>query len=123
KGAVADTRERLLQFKTNVDVAMSVLDRNGLGDWLANRLVELGDAVSDTHPLRIDAGRDPFLDDRLRVKNLPEEPQDIALKNDLSGKEKKVKIALFKKPGEAAGARRAISELLKWMNYVTGNRM
>ena len=27
--------ERLIQFKTNIDVAMSVLDRNGLGDWLA----------------------------------------------------------------------------------------
>jgi transketolase len=34
-----------------------------------------------------------------------------------------VSIALFKKPGEAAGARRAISEIVKWLNYVTGNRM
>jgi hypothetical protein len=31
---VTDTRERLIQFKTNIDV-VSVLDRNGLGDWLA----------------------------------------------------------------------------------------
>jgi transketolase len=123
KGPVADTRERLLQFKTNVDVAMSVLDRNGLGDWLANRLVEIGAAVSDRHPLRIDAARDPFLDERLLVKNLPEAPQEIAIKNELSGKEKTLKIALFKKPGEAAGARRGISEILKWMNHVTGNRM
>ncbi len=124
KGPVSDTRERLLQFKTNVDVAMSVLERNGLGDWLADRLVELGDAVSDsTHQLRIDVTRDPFLDDRLRVKNLPEEPQEISIRNDISGKEKTVKIALFRKPGEAAGARRGISEILKWMNYVTGNRM
>ena len=36
KGAVSDTRERLIQFKTNIDVVMSLLDRNGLGDWLAN---------------------------------------------------------------------------------------
>jgi transketolase len=122
-GAVSDPRERLLQFKTNIDVAMSVLARNGLGDWLADRLVEMGDAVSDTAPLRIDVTRDPFLDDRLRVKNLPEEPQKIAIKNDLSGKEKTVNIALFRKPGEAAGARRAISEVLKWLNYVTDNRM
>src|SRR5438093_8707295 len=96
-GVVADPRERLIQFKTNMDVAMSVLDRNGLGDWLADRLVEIGDAVSDKHPLRIDVTRDPFLDERLRVKNLPEEPQKITIKNDISGKEKTVNIALFRK--------------------------
>ncbi len=123
EGPVSDTRERLLQFKANVDVAMSVLDRNGLGDWLADRLVAIGEAVSDKTPLRIDVTRDPFLDERLRVKNLPEEPQKIAVKNDISGKEKTVSIALFRKPGEAAGARRAISEILKWLNYVTDNRM
>ena len=33
-GAVTDPRERLIQFKTNIDVAMSVLDRDGLGEWL-----------------------------------------------------------------------------------------
>jgi transketolase len=123
EGPVTDSRERLLQFKTNMDVAMSALDRDGLGDWLADRLVEMGDAVSDTTTLRIDVTRDPFLDDRLRVKNLPEEPQKIAIKNDVSGKEKTVNVALFRKPGEAAGARRAISEVLKWLNYVTDNRM
>ena len=31
QGAVTDPRERLIQFKTNIDVAMSVLDRNGIG--------------------------------------------------------------------------------------------
>jgi transketolase len=123
EGAVADQRERLLQFKTNVDVAMSVLDKSGLGDWLSDRLVELGDGVTDKTTLRIDVTRDPFLDDRLRVKNLPEEPQKVTVTNEISGKEKTINVALFRKPGEAAGARRAISELLKWMNYVTGNRM
>src|SRR5208337_518960 len=34
QGAVSAQRERLIQFKTNIDIAMSVLDRNGLGDWL-----------------------------------------------------------------------------------------
>ena len=34
---------------------MSVLERNGLGDWLADRLVEIGDSVKDEIPLRIDA--------------------------------------------------------------------
>ena len=122
-GAVTDPRERLIQFKTNVDVAISVLNRNGLGDWLADRLVEKGDAVTDTNTLRIDVTRDPFLDDRLKVANLPEEPQKLKIRNPISGKEKEVGIALFKKPGEAAGARRGISEIIKWLNYVTDNRM
>ncbi len=43
QGPVNDPRERLIQFKTNIDVVMSLLDRNGLGDWLADRLVEIGD--------------------------------------------------------------------------------
>ena len=53
KGPVTDQRERLIQFKTNIDVVMSLLDRNGLGDWLADRLVEIGDTVKDDVPLRI----------------------------------------------------------------------
>ena len=51
-GPVTDPRERLIQFKTNIDVVMSVLDRNGLGDWLADRLVAIGDTVKDDAPLR-----------------------------------------------------------------------
>src|SRR5206468_11534686 len=57
QGPVSDPRERLIQFKTNIDVAMSVLDRNGLGEWLADRLVEIGDRVKDNVPLRIDVKR------------------------------------------------------------------
>jgi transketolase len=122
KGAVTDTRERLIQFKTNMDIAMSVLDRNGLGDWLAERLVTIGDKVKDEFKLRIDAKRDPFLDDRLRVANLPVDAQKVTVKNKISGAEKQVGIALFRKPGEMAGTRRAISEIIKWMNYVTEGR-
>ena len=122
-GAVTDTKERLIQFKTNMDVAMSVLDKNGIGDWLANRLVEIGDSVKDDFTLRIDATRDAFLDERLRVANLPDETQTVTVKNPSSGAEKSVKIALFRKAGEVAGARRAISELIKWQNFVTGNRV
>jgi transketolase len=123
QGPVTDPRERLIQFKTNIDVVMSVLERGGLGDWLADRLVAIGDTVKDTLPLRIDAGQDPFLDERLRVANLPVEPQTLSVKNAVSGVDKQVKIALFRKPGEVAGARRAISEIVKWLNYVTGNRV
>jgi transketolase len=122
QGPVTDTRERLIQFKTNIDVAMSVLDRNGLGDWLADHLVEMGESLRDDLPLRIAVNEDPFLDERLRVKNLPLEPQKVAVRNDASGAEKQVSIALFRKAGEIAGTRRGISEIVKWVNYVTGNR-
>ncbi len=122
QGPVTDLRERLIQFKTNIDIVMSVLDHNGLGDWLADRLVEIGDTVKDDVPVRIDVRHDPFLDDRLRVANLPQEPQKLSITNPISGKQKEVGITLFRKPGEAAGARRGISEIIKWMNYVTDNR-
>ena len=46
----------------------------------------------------------------------------VTVSNRLSGASKEVSIALFRKPGEAAGGRRAISEIIKWMNYVTENR-
>lgn len=123
QGAVSNERERLVQFKTNLDVVMSLLDRNGLGDWLADRLVAIGDRVTDKMPLRMRADADPFLDERLRVKNLPVEPQTVTVRNEVSGAEKSVKIALFQPPGAALGSRRAISEIVKWLNYVTGNRM
>ena len=123
QGAVTNERDRLVQFKTNIDVVMSVLDRGGLGDWLAERLVDIGDSVKDQFPLRIDAKRDPFLDERLRVSNLPEEPQALTVKNPVSGADKQVAIALFRKAGEVSGARKAISEVIKWLNYVTGNRV
>ena len=87
-GAVTDPRERLIQFKTNIDVVMSVLDRNGLGDWLADRLVAIGDTVKDDFKLQIDVKHDPFLDDRLRVANLPVEPQKVTVNNRVSGAEK-----------------------------------
>ena len=121
-GAVSDTRERLLQFKRNIDAAMSALERDGLGDWLADRLVEIGDSVDDDLPLRIDRDVDPFLDDRLKVKNLPVEPQAVSVANATTGEEKSVSIKLFEEPGNVRGTRRAISEIAKYMNYVTDNR-
>ena len=123
KGAVTDPAERLVQFKTNMDVVMSVLEQNGLGDWLAERLVQIGDSVKDELPTRADVKHDPFLDERLKVANLPEEPQTLTVRNPVSGAEKQLKIALFRKAGEVAGARRGISEIVKWTNHVTGNRV
>ena len=121
-GAVSDTRERLLQFKRNIDAAMSALERDGLGDWLADRMVEIGDSVDDDLPLRIDRDVDPFLDDRLKVNNLPVEPQTVSVANATTGEEKSVSIKLFEEPGNVRGTRRAISEIAKYMNYVTDNR-
>ena len=122
KGPVTDPKERLIQFKTNIDIVMSLLDRNGLGDWLADRLVEIGDTIKDDVPVTFDVKTDPFLDERLRVKNLPADPQTVKVSNRFSGAEKEVAITLFRKTGEPAGARRAISEIIKWVNYVTDNR-
>jgi transketolase len=122
QGPVTDPRERLIQFKTNIDVVMSVLDRNGLGDWLAERLVSIGDTIRDEMPVHFDLKSNPFQDDRLRVANLPAEPQNVTAVNRLSSDKKQVAITLFRKPGEMAGTRRAISEIIKWMNYVTDNR-
>ena len=39
---------------------MSVLDKNGLGDWIADRLADIGDSVNDGLPLRVDRHKDPF---------------------------------------------------------------
>ncbi|HKQ44854.1 MAG TPA: hypothetical protein VJS47_05615 [Rhizomicrobium sp.] len=122
KGAVSNERERLIQFKTNIDKVMSVFERKGLGDWLADRLVSLGDEIKDDRDVYFAKKGDPFQDDRLRVANLPMEPVKVTAANRLSGATKEVSVALFRKAGEPAGARRAISEVVKWMNYVTDNR-
>lgn len=121
-GAPSGERDRLIQFKTNIDVVMSVLDKDGLGDWVAGRLVEIGDSITGDHALAINKDSDPFLDERLRVANLPREPQTVTAVNRITGATKDVAISLFRKTGEKAGARRAISEIVKWMNHVTDNR-
>jgi len=121
-GAVGDERERLIQLKANMDICMSVLDQNGLGDWLAERMVEIGDSVDDNLPLKIDNKVDAFQDERLKVSHLPREAQTVTARNQFSGEEKEVAIKLYEEPGNVRGTRRAISEIIKWMNYVTENR-
>ena len=123
QGPVKDPRERLVQFKTNIDIVMSVLDRNGLGDWLADRLADIGDTLRDVVPLRMPVSSDPFLDERLRVTSLPEQPQTVTVTNPISGATKDVQVTLFRRAGEIAGTRRCVSEIIKWLNVVTGNRM
>ncbi len=121
-GPIADDRERLIQFKTNIDIAMSILEKNGLGDWLADRLVQIGDSVRDDLPLRVNANGDPFQDDRLKVSNLPVEPQNVSVQDAATGGSSEVSIKLFEEPGNVRGTRRAISEIFKYANHVTENR-
>ena len=114
-GVPGSERDRLIEFKTNIDTLLSVLD-GGLGAWLAERLVSIGDALPDEMPSRLNVGLDPFQDDRLAPSNLPREPQTVSS----AGVESQIR--LFREAGEKAGTRRAISELGKWLNYVTDNR-
>jgi transketolase len=115
--------ERLIQFKTNIDVALSVLDRKaGLREWIAERLVEIAGKLDRKLKVVIPTDVDPFRDPRLEPENLPVEPVEAVLENPHTGEKGKRTIELFAKPGEKRGTRKAISEIGKWMNYVTGNR-
>ena len=103
-GPVADERERLIQFKTNIDIALSVMDsKPGLRQWIANKLVEIAEKVPADLPVRIPTDSDPFLDDRLRPPNLPMEPQTVSLEDPATGERVEGSVELFKKPGDVAG--------------------
>jgi len=84
--------------------------------------VEIGDTVDDHMPLRIDRTTNPFQDERLKVEGLPMAPQTVMALNPVSREKKEVSIRLFEESGAQRGTRRAISEIIKWMNYVTDNR-
>ncbi|MCH2353108.1 MAG: hypothetical protein MK295_01625 [Pseudomonadales bacterium] len=122
KGAISDERTRLTQFKHNVDIALSILDNNDLGSWLADRLVAIGDQVQDDLSLRNSGSVDPFDDDRLKVDQLPMAPQNVTVTDVGGSKTSTVDIKLFEEAGNVRGARRAVSEIFKWSNYVTNNR-
>jgi transketolase len=96
--------------------------KSGLREWIANRLLDIAEKVPANLPVRIPTTSDPFLDDRLRPSNLPLDPQNVSVEDPATGKRVEGKVELFKKPGEVAGTRRAISEIGKWLNYVTENR-
>jgi transketolase len=122
KGAISDERTRLTQFKHNVDIALSILDHNDLGSWLADRLVAIGDQVRDDLSLRNSGSVDPFDDPRLKVDQLPISPQSVTVTDMGGSKTSTVDIKLFEEAGNVRGARRAVSEIFKWSNYVTNNR-
>ena len=115
--------DRLIQFKTNVDVALSVLDKKPeLGDWIADRLVGIAESLDRRLPVDIDTTADPFLDKRLTPAGLPTEPVEVTLTDPHSGESVSSTISLLLPAGEMKGARRAISEVGRWLNYVTGGR-
>jgi transketolase len=122
-GAPASSTERLIQFKANVDVALSVMDRkDGLGAWIADRLVVIGDGLNREMAIGIDRTSDPFLDERLTPAGLPTDSPEVEVTDPHSGKTVSSTIDLFMPAGEKKGARRAISEVGRWLNYVTGGR-
>ena len=122
-GVPATEAERLIEFKTNVDAVMSVMERRpGLRAWIAERVLDVAGTVDRSPSLRIDPTANPFLDERLKVENLPVDPQDVTVRNEHSGEDVERRISLFLEPGEKKGPRRAISEMGAWLNYVTGGR-
>ena len=121
-GPPASEAEKLVQFKTNVDVVLSVLERDGLGAWIANRTASIGEGMDREPSLRIDASKDPFLDERLAPERLPEQPVTVSATDPISGRRAERTISLFMPPGKKWGGRRAISELGAWANYVTEGR-
>ncbi|MCE2454383.1 MAG: hypothetical protein J4G12_00990 [Gemmatimonadetes bacterium] len=114
--------EKLVQFKTNVDIALSTLDRNGLGEWIAERVVSIADGLERSPKLRFDVTKDPFVDERLTPGGLPEEPVEVRATDPATGREVERTISLFMPPGRKWGSRRAISEIGAWMNHVTEGR-
>ncbi len=122
-GAPATEAERLIQFRTNVDAVMSVMERRaGLRAWIAERVLDVAGTLDRSLRLRIDPAANPFLDERLRVENLPAEPRDVVVRNPHAGADVERRIALFAEPGRKMGPRRAVSEIGAWLNYVTGGR-
>ena len=123
QGAGDRSARALIQFKTNIDVVMSVLDRNGLGDWLADRLVAIGDTVKDDFPLRIDVDARPVP----RRPSARGQSSRRAAKGDRAAIPFRAPKSRWRSRSSASPARwparaAAISEIIKWMNYVTGNR-
>ena len=104
-GPVTDERERLIQYKTNLDVLMSTLNKNALGDWIADRLVKIGDEVKDDMSVNIDNESDPFLDQRLQPENLPDSKVTVSVEHPTNGSEKEVDITLFEEVGQKKGTR------------------
>ena len=86
---------------------MSVMERRpGLREWIAERVLDVAGTLDRSLTLGIDPTANPFLDERLRVENLPIEPRGVVVRNRHTGEDVERRIALFLEPGEKKGPRR-----------------
>jgi len=102
----ANERERLMQCKHNVDVAMSILEKNGgyLRRMIAGRLINIAETIPESKVAVPDM--DPFSHPDLS----PERLQNVG------------DVKLFLPVGTKKGARRAVSEVGRYINMLTDNR-
>jgi transketolase len=97
--APSDPAELRAQFEANLKaIADTITSDDALVDYLADRLVDVGDSVPDTIPeLRIDTDRNPWHDKRLwDFRQYPDE--------------------LFVKPGTSVANRAALGKWGAWVN-------
>src|SRR5579859_1849941 len=97
--APSDPGEQRAQFEANLKaIADTISDDDELVDYLADRLVELGDSVPEELPsLRLDTSRNPWADKRLwDFRNYPKE--------------------LFAEPGSNVPNRAALGKWGAWVN-------
>ena len=97
--APKDPAELKSQFRANLEVAISALQRDqGLVDWLAERLLEIGESVPKEIPsFKLDTSRNPWKDERLYdFVNYPAE--------------------MWAKPGDKAPNRAALAKFGAWIN-------
>ena len=98
--------------------------RNGLGDWLADRLVEIGDTLRDDLPLRI-AVDQRSVPRRAAARGEPagRAAEGHGHQRGVRGDEGRRRSRCSARPARWPARGAAISEIVKWLNYVTGNRM
>eukprot|EP01095_Lingulamoeba_sp_RSL-Kostka_P017471 TRINITY_DN907_c0_g1_i1.p1 TRINITY_DN907_c0_g1~~TRINITY_DN907_c0_g1_i1.p1 ORF type:complete len:853 (-),score=396.56 TRINITY_DN907_c0_g1_i1:49-2607(-) len=131
-GKPATEKERLIQFKTNIDRVMSVMEQDDgkLRKWICDRLLTISDKFYESRSndewkqvlTNFKSGQDLYLDDRLKPENLPLDTQTVTMVHPDTGETIEKTISLFLPAGTKKGARRSISEIGKWCNYVTNNR-
>ena len=123
-GAPETEAERLIQFKTNLDVIMSVMEKKaGLREWIAGQLLDSAEKLDRNMALSIPTDANPFDDPRLKVENLPIDPIQASCRNHRTGEEAVREVTLFLPPGIKKGARQGLSEIGAYLNHVTGNRL
>ena len=116
--------DRLIQFKTNVDTLMAVMDqRDGLREWIAERLLEIAGTVNRNPSLSIDPTTNPFLDARLKVENLPTERRTWLRRTRTPVRTWSVGYPCFSNRGSRKVPDVQSARSGAWLNYVTDGRL